>query len=433
MSITIIGTGYVGLTTGTCLAELGNTVICIDIDEEKIKRLQQGIIPIYEPGLEALVQKNLAEGRLTFSTDAVRAIKESEIVFSAVGTPPDKSFKADLSAVKAVAKTFGQSIEKYSVFVNKSTVPVGTSEMVHTLIADEIKNRGVKVDFDVVDNPEFLREGSAVNDTMHPDRVVIGASSKKAYRKVARLYKPMKTKILFTDIRSAEIIKYAANSFLAMKISFINEIADFCDLTGGNIEKIAEGIGLDKRIGKSFLNAGAGYGGSCFPKDVAALIQTGKEHDFDFSILRAVEEVNAKQKEVVFDKLVEKMPDLKGKRIAVLGLAFKPRTDDMRDAPSLVVVQKLIDAGADVIAYDPAAGENAKRYFPSLAVVQTLAQALRGADASVILTEWDDVQQILLETFHLMKGTIVIDGRNVCDPATMINDGFNYSSIGRPL
>jgi len=359
MKITIIGTGYVGLVSGTCFAELGNEVICVDIDEAKIASLKKGEIPIYEPGLEELVLRNQKEGRLHFTTDIKEGLDFAELVFSAVGTPPDEDHKADLSAVQAVAQSFGQNISKYTVFVNKSTAPVGTSEKISQIIQKELENRGKKTDearamFDVVDNPEFLREGAAIKDFLNPDRIVVGVNSQRARELMDHLYRPLVRNghpLVFTDINNSEIIKYASNAFLATKISFINEVASFCEKAGGNVREVARGMGLDDRIGPRFLHAGIGYGGSCFPKDVKAFIQTGKENDYEFQILKAVEDVNEKQKSRLFEKIKNYYNgELEGKTFAVWGLAFKPKTDDMREAPSLTMIPLLREAGAKVQA-----------------------------------------------------------------------------------
>lgn len=414
MKIAVIGTGYVGLTTGTCLAELKNEVICTDIDQKKIENLKKGIIPIYEPGLENLVKKNLQAGRLHFSTNSKKAIEFADIVFSAVGTPPGKNHTADLKYVEEVAKIFGQTINCYKLFINKSTVPVGTTHFCKEIIQKELDKRNSKIKFDLVSNPEFLREGTAINDTFHPDRIIIGLENPHAKKIIANLYKPFskqKTPILYTDFKSAEIIKYASNAFLATKISFINEIYNFTQLSGGQIKDIANGMGYDQRIGRQFLNAGIGYGGSCFPKDVKALIQTGKEFGYDFKIIRATEEVNEKQKISLFHKLKKLIPNLKNKHIAILGLAFKAETDDMREAPSIKVINALLKEGAYIKAYDPAAMENAKKIFSEpgskkITYYKTSEQALKNADAALILTTWPQFKKIKATDFPkiLLRG-----------------------------
>ena len=434
MKITVIGTGYVGLVTGTCFAELGNEVTCVDIDESKITNLKKGIIPIYEPGLEELVIRNHKEGRLNFTTDSKKAIETAEVVFSAVGTPPDKDHRADLTAVMKVAETFGKNLNGYKVFVNKSTVPVGTSERVREIIANTTGTQ----DFDVVDNPEFLREGTAVKDFMNPDRIVVGLrkQSKKAREILEKLYAPLiraGRPLLFTDIHSAEIIKYASNSFLATKISFINEVANFCELVGADVTEVARGIGLDDRIGSRFLHAGIGYGGSCFPKDVQAFIQTGKDNGYEFLILSATEEVNQTQKLRIFNKLRKEIQDLKGKKIAIWGLAFKPKTDDMREAPSIITIEKLLEAEAEVSAFDAVAMDNAKRIFGEKITYATNPyEAVTGASALLIITEWDEFRAIdLTKVKKLMKGDLICDGRNIYKPKEIESLGFKYKSIGR--
>ncbi len=434
MKITVVGTGYVGLVTGTCFAELGNDVICLDIDQAKIDRLKKGEIPIYEPGLEELVLRNQKEGRLNFSTDAKAGIEWAEVIFSAVGTPPDKDHRADLSAVKAVAKTVGQNLNGYKVFVNKSTVPVGTSHMVKEIIKENLKTA---MDFDVVDNPEFLREGSAVKDFLNPDRIVCGVESDRAREAMEKLYQPLVRSgrpLLFTDIHSAEVIKYASNSFLATKISFINEVANFCELVGADVTQVAKGMGLDERIGSRFLHAGIGYGGSCFPKDVQAFIQTGKDKGYEFKILEQVEAVNEAQKLRIVEKILKEIPDLNGKTVAVWGLAFKPKTDDMREASSLAIVPKLLEKGAKVRAFDPVAAENAKKILgeTNIEYFNSPFDAASGADILVLVTEWDEFRALDLQKLKTtMKDTYIFDGRNVYNPEEMGKLGFKYFSVGR--
>lgn len=434
MKITVVGTGYVGLVTGTCFAELGNDVICLDIDQAKIDRLKKGEIPIYEPGLEELVLRNQKEGRLNFSTDAKAGIEWAEVIFSAVGTPPDKDHRADLSAVKAVAKTVGQNLNGYKVFVNKSTVPVGTSHMVKEIIKENLKT---PMDFDVVDNPEFLREGSAVKDFLNPDRIVCGVESDRAREAMEKLYQPLVRSgrpLLFTDIHSAEVIKYASNSFLATKISFINEVANFCELVGADVTQVAKGMGLDERIGSRFLHAGIGYGGSCFPKDVQAFIQTGKDKGYEFKILEQVEAVNEAQKLRIVEKILKEIPDLNGKTVAVWGLAFKPKTDDMREASSLAIVPKLLEKGAKVRAFDPVAAENAKKILgeTNIEYFNSPFDAASGADILVLITEWDEFRALDLQKLKsTMKDAYVFDGRNVYNPEEMRKLGFKYFSVGR--
>ena len=436
MNIAVIGTGYVGLVTGTCLAELGNNIICVDIDETKISNLKKGKIPIYEPGLEELVLRNHKEGRLDFTTDAKKAIQSSEVVFSAVGTPPDKDHRADLTAVMKVAETFGKHLNGYKVFVNKSTVPVGTSERVREVIQETSNG---KHKFDVTDNPEFLREGTEVKDFMNPDRIVVGIrnGSKKARELMEKIYSPLVRAgrpLLFTDIHSAEIIKYASNSFLATKISFINEVANFCELVGADVTEVARGIGLDDRIGPRFLHAGIGYGGSCFPKDVKAFIQTGKDKGYEFLILEAVEEINQTQRLRFFNRFKQKISNLDGKKIAIWGLAFKPKTDDMRQAPSITLIKKLVEENAEIQAFDPVAMDNARAIFKDekITFAKNPYEAVENADALLILTEWDEFRAIDLEKIRkLMKGNLICDGRNIYKPDEIEKLGFSYKSIGR--
>ncbi|MBL4694918.1 UDP-glucose/GDP-mannose dehydrogenase family protein [Candidatus Gracilibacteria bacterium] len=413
MKIAIIGTGYVGLTTGICLAEMGHDVLCMDIDQKKIENLRQGKIPIYEPGLEEL----LASNNLTFSTNIQEAIEFGEVIFSAVGTPMGQDHKADLKYVKAVAKSFCEHANEYKVFVNKSTVPVGTAEMCRTIIQEQTDQ-----EFDIVSNPEFLREGTAVDDTLHPDRIVLGTDSEKAKEKLIELYEKNKDKILFTDIKSAEIIKYASNAFLATKISYINEMANFCEKAGGNIHDVAKGMGLDSRIGSKFLRAGIGYGGSCFPKDVQAFIETGKEHGHNFEIIQATEEVNRKQKSLLFHKLRKHISDLNGKTIALLGLSFKPHTDDMREAPSLTIAKLLAEEGAKIQAYDPAS----KHPLNNCASAEEAAQ---NADALLLITEWPEFQELdWSKIASSMNTPLLLDGRNFLKNPP---PEFTYESIGK--
>jgi UDPglucose 6-dehydrogenase len=431
MKIAIIGTGYVGLTTGTCFAEIGHEVFCVDVNKEKIENLKKGIIPIYEPGLEELVKKN----KIKFTTDAEEAIKFAEIVISAVGTPTDRDHNADLQFVKEVAETFGKHANNHKVFINKSTVPVGTGEICKKIIETEFKKRNVNFKFEIVSNPEFLREGTAIKDTLEPDRIVVGTETDNARKIMKKLYEKIDAPILFTDIKTAEIIKYAANSFLATKISFINEIANFCEKAGGNIEDVAKAVGLDKRIGAKFLNAGIGYGGSCLPKDVKALIQKGQEFDCDFPLLKAVEEINENQKTLLFKKLQKHLGALEGKLIAIWGLSFKPETDDMREAPSLTIIKKLQAAGAYIHAYDPKATENAKKMIESFNIDfrNSPLETATGADALMILTEWKEFTQIDLKHLHSkMKTPLILDGRNLLDKKTAEKIGFKYIGIGQP-
>lgn len=429
MKITIIGSGYVGLVTGTCLADLGNDVICVDIIEEKINNLKKGIIPIFEPGLDELIRRNVKEKRLTFTTDLKDSIRRSEVIFIAVGTPPKANGEADLSYIENVARAIGNEIDSYKVIVEKSTVPVETGEKVKKAIQ---LNNPHKAEFDVVSNPEFLREGSAVSDFLNPDRIVIGTDSKRAAEMMARLYKPLNATMITTDIRSAEIIKHASNSFLATKISFINAIANICEKAGGDVEKVAEGMGYDKRIGRNFLNAGIGYGGSCFPKDVSAFIKIAEKNGYDFRLLRDVEAINKQQKLDFIKKIEENMWILKDKTIAILGLSFKPNTDDMREAPSIDIINALQKEGAKIKAYDPEAGEKSKSLLKNVDYCSNPYDAVSGCDAMVIVTEWNEFKELDMEKVKsLLNRPLIIDGRNIYDPAQMKKMGFEYVSIGR--
>lgn len=432
MKITVIGTGYVGLVLGTCLAELGNDVICLDADKDKVDKLNKSIVPFYEPGLEELVKRNKKEGRLNFTTDKVKAIKSSFVIFIAVGTPMGKNHEADLSFVKEVAKDIGQYMEDYKIIVNKSTVPVGTADMVKKIIKE---NQKTLINFDVVSNPEFLREGSAIKDFQNPDRVVIGSDSEKAKEIMGRIYSAVTRTgrpTLYTDIKSAELIKYASNAMLATRISFINELSHLAEKVGADIKKVSQGMGLDTRIGSRFLQAGVGYGGSCFPKDVQALIQTMKQHNCNAQILEAVEEANQKQKLSLIPKLKMLVPDLKGKTIAIWGLAFKPKTDDIREAPSLVVITELQKLGAKIKVFDPVAEENAKKTLKDVEYATTPYEAVRNANALVIVTEWDEFRELDKEKIKsLLKQPNIIDGRNIWEPKEMKEMGFNYIGVGR--
>lgn len=435
MKVTFLGTGYVGLVSGACLAEIGHEVICADIDKKKIAMLKKGIIPIYEIGLEEIVERNTKEGRLTFTTDLKKAIQESEVVFMAVGTPEDKvTGQADLQYVFAVAETFGKHLNGYKLFVDKSTVPVGTAEKVEEIIKKASKG---KYPFEVVSNPEFLREGAAVKDFQNPDRVVLGVKSEKARKMMEQIYRPIARNgrpIMFTDVRSAEIIKYAANAFLAMKITFINEVANFCDVAGGNVKEVAKGLGFDNRIGNRFLYAGIGYGGSCFPKDVKAFIETGREYNSHFHIIETVSEVNEAQRIKPFIKLKEVFGDkLKNKTIAVWGLAFKPRTDDIREAPGIENAKLFLEEGCKVKIFDPVAMPNTKKILEhkSLTYTKKALDALKGADALVIATEWDEFRVVDYKDIKkLMKGDVIYDGRNVLERAEAEANGFTYYGIG---
>ena len=429
MKITVIGSGYVGLVTGTCLSDLGNNVICADVSVEKIEKLKKNISPIYEPGLDGLINKNTGLGRLSFTTDVQGAIKFSEVIFIAVGTPPGGDGKADLSAVRAVAKTIGENLNSYKIIINKSTVPVGSGDMVKNII---LENRKSNIEFDVVSNPEFLKEGSAIEDFLKPDRVVIGADNKRAAEKIQQIYEPLETTILITDIKSAEIIKYASNAFLATKISFINEIANFCEIAGASVELVSKGMGLDKRIGTQFLKAGIGYGGSCFPKDTWALHEKGKELGYDFKIVGAAMDVNEDKHDRFLAKCIKILKKYGCKSIAAWGLAFKPNTDDMREAPSIPIIEGLIKEGISVSAYDPVAEEEAKKIFKDSIKYGSMYDILKGADALIIFTDWNDFKQSDFNIIKTsLKNSVIIDGRNIYNPEEMCELGFKYYSIGR--
>ncbi len=437
MKIAIVGTGYVGLVSGACFAEMGVEVTCVDINEEKIKMLSEGKVPIYEPGLEEMVVRNFREGRLRFTTRLTDCLDEVEAVFSAVGTPPDEDGSADLSYVLQVAREVGQNMNHYVVLVTKSTVPVGTAQKVKAVIAEELAARKVEIEFDVASNPEFLKEGAAVKDFMSPDRVVVGVESERARKLMQRLYAPFmmtNNRILFTDIPSAEMIKYAANSMLATRISFMNDIANLCELVGADVNMVRKGIGADTRIGSKFLYPGCGYGGSCFPKDVKALIQTARQQGYEMRVLQAVEEVNERQKSVLFQKLSSHFDgDLKGKTVALWGLAFKAETDDMREATSLVIIRQLLDAGCEVRVFDPVAmNECRRRLGDTVTYAKDMYDAALGADALLLLTEW---KQFRLPSWEVVRRTmnqpVVFDGRNIYDPEELRAGGFHYSSIGR--
>lgn len=438
MNISIVGTGYVGLVSGACFAETGATVTCVDVDENKIEALKKGIIPIYEPGLDELVVKNVRAGRLKFSTCLPDIINEQEIVFTAVGTPPDEDGSADLKYVLQVAKTIGENLNRYLVVVTKSTVPVGTSRKVYTAIKKELEKRGVDVQFDVASNPEFLKEGNAIKDFMSPDRVVIGVESERAKKILTKLYKPFlinNFRVIFMDIPSAEMTKYAANSMLATRISFMNDIANLCELVGADVNKVRAGIGSDTRIGRKFLYAGCGYGGSCFPKDVKALIKTADDNGYSLEVLKAVERVNERQKGVMFEKLKRSFngESLAGKKIALWGLAFKPETDDMRESTALVVMKKLLDEGCIVTAYDPEAMKECKRIMgDSIIYCNDMYEAVNGADALLLLTEWKEFRLPDWEAIgRSMNRKLVLDGRNIYDKEDLNEHGFEYHCIGK--
>ena len=437
MNIAIVGTGYVGLVTGTCFAETGVNVTCVDVNAEKIENLQKGIIPIYEPGLEDMVQRNVNAGRLHFTTALENCLDNVDIVFSAVGTPPDEDGSADLSYVLAVAKTIGANMKKYTLVVTKSTVPVGTAHKVKDTIQAELDKRGVSIEFDVASNPEFLKEGNAIDDFMSPDRVVVGVESERAKKLMTKLYKPfmmLNSRVIFMDIPSAEMTKYAANSMLATRISFMNDIANLCELVGADVNMVRDGIGSDSRIGRKFLYPGCGYGGSCFPKDVKALIKTAEQNGYPMRVLKAVEEVNETQKSLLFEKL-EKIfnGDLEGKTIALWGLAFKTGTDDMREAPALVLIEKLRKAGCVVRAYDPAAmGESKRRIGDTIFYACDMYDALLDADALMLVTEWKEFR---LPAWGVVKKTmkqpVILDGRNIYDVKELQDLGFVYHCIGK--
>ncbi len=430
MNICVVGTGYVGLVTGAVFADLGNDVVCVDNQADKIAALQAGRMPIYEPGLEEMVARNVADGRLAFTTDLAAAVRRSLIVFITVGTPAKVDGESDLSAVEAVARGIGQAMEKYTVIVNKSTVPVGTGDFVREVIE---KHQRQPVPFDVVSNPEFLREGSAIEDTLRPDRIVIGAPNQQVAMTLLELYAPLERPMIITDVPSAEMIKYASNAFLATKISFINAIANICELAGADVTQVIKGVGLDARIGPAFLQAGLGYGGSCFPKDTEALIHTAAGLGYDFRLLRAVADINRERAAHFVGKKVKALDPIEDKVIAVLGLAFKPNTDDMREAKSVEVITRLLDLGARVRAYDPVAIPNARRLLPpTVTYCESPYEAAEGADALALVTEWNEFKFLNLERVRaLLRRPVVFDGRNVWEPERMRRLGFEYHSIGR--
>lgn len=437
MNVAIVGTGYVGLVSGTCFAEMGANVICVDVNKQKIEDLQNGRIPIYEPGLDDMVLRNYREGRLKFTTDLSSCLNDVEIVFSAVGTPPDEDGSADLRYVLEVARTIGTYMNKYLLVVTKSTVPVGTARKVKTAIQEELDKRHLKIEFDVASNPEFLKEGAAIKDFMSPDRVVVGVESERAKELMTKLYRPFllnNFRVIFTDIPSAEMIKYAANSMLATRISFMNDIANLCELVGADVNMVRKGIGADSRIGNKFLYPGCGYGGSCFPKDVKALIKTAELNGYDMRVLRAVEEVNEQQKSILFEKLQRYFENqLNGRTIAIWGLSFKPETDDMREATSLVMIKNLLQAGCHVKVYDPIAMDECKRRIGEVVeYAPDMYDAVLDADALILLTEW---KQFRMPSWGVikkaMKQPVVFDGRNIYDVQEMNESGFVYHCIGR--
>ena len=436
MKIAIVGTGYVGLVTGTCLAEAGFDVTCVDINQNKIETLKKGISPIYEPGIEDLIEHNIDKGRLHFTTSLAEIMDEVTVIFSAVGTPPDEDGSADLQYVLNVAREVGQNMHDYKLLVTKSTVPVGTAKKVRAALQEELDKRGVSIEFDVASNPEFLKEGDAVNDFMHPDRIVVGTDSEKAKELMGKIYKSFAisaNKIIFTDIASAEMIKYAANAMLATRISFMNDIANLCEKVGANINMIRQGIGSDTRIGSKFLYAGTGYGGSCFPKDVKALIKTADQNGYSLDILKAVESVNERQKEILFHKLSQHLHgDLAGKTVAMLGLAFKPNTDDMREAPALVLIDKLTKANCKVKVFDPVAMEECYRRVGNIVeYCDNIYDTLKEADALLVVTEWREFKALdLAKAKTLMHNALILDGRNIYDPKEMRALGIQYDCIG---
>lgn len=446
MHIGIIGTGYVGLVTGACFAEFGVFVTCVDKDRQKIKALKKGVIPFYEPGLEDLVCRNLKQGRLNFTTDIGEAVKESLVIFIAVGTPPRGDGSADMTYIDEVAKKIALHINEYKVIVTKSTVPVGTGKRIEKIISENLsrrrqKGKGVEQTlsskpFDIVSNPEFLREGAAIEDFMRPNRVVLGARSPQAIAIMKDLYKPLyliETPFVITDIETAELIKYTSNAFLATKISFINEIANLCEKVGADVNIVAKGMGLDQRIGPKFLHAGPGFGGSCFPKDTRAILKIAEEHNVELGIIKAAVVANERQKELAFNKIKKGIGRVKGQTIAILGLSFKPNTDDLREAPSIYLINKLLEEGVIIRAYDPASMENARKIFPEITYCEDSYDAVKGADATVIVTEWNQFRNLdLTRIKRLMRQPFFFDLRNIYDPEKMRLLGFKYFSIGRP-
>ena len=436
MKITVIGTGYVGLVSGTCFAEMGIDVTCVDVDAAKIDALRSGVVPIYEPGLDELIRKNMECGRLHFSTSLPDSLRNSEVVFIAVGTPAREDGSADLHYVFDVAAEIGETLDHYTVVVTKSTVPVGTSFKVKSLIADALSRRGATIDFDIANNPEFLKEGAAIKDFMSPDRVVIGVENERAEKIMRRLYKPfivVNDRIQITDIASSEMIKYASNAMLATRISFMNDIANLCELVGADFNKVRKGVGSDTRIGNKFLYAGCGYGGSCFPKDVKALVSTAERYGYEMRVLKAVEDVNQRQKQILFDKLVRRFgSNLNGKKITLWGIAFKPETDDIREAPAMVIIRRLLDSGASVSVYDPAEMDEGRRIFGSdLTFAPDKYTALQHSDALLLVTEWKEFRlPDFLRMRSLMRTPLLLDGRNIFDRDEVLSAGFEYEKIG---
>lgn len=437
MKVAIVGTGYVGLVTGTCFAEMGTEVYCVDIDSRKIENLKKGIIPIYEPGLEEMVRRNVQAERLHFTTELKECLNDVEVLFSAVGTPPDEDGSADLKYVLDVARTIGRYMTKYLLVVTKSTVPVGTAQIIKQTIQHELDLRGVDLSFDIASNPEFLKEGTAISDFMSPDRVVVGVESERAEALMSKLYRPFllnNFRVIYMDVPSAEMTKYAANAMLATRISFMNDIANLCEIIGADVNMVRKGIGTDERIGSRFLYPGCGYGGSCFPKDVKALVRTGVDNGYPMRILQAVEDVNEMQKTILFQKLYKHFNgDLKGKKVALWGLAFKPETDDMREAPSLVLIDKMVEAGCEVTAYDPIAMAEAQRRIDGKVLyAKDIYDSVVDADALVLVTEWKEFRMPSWNAIKkLMRVPLVIDGRNIYDKAELSENGFTYYCIGR--
>jgi len=436
MKITIVGSGYVGLVTGTCFAEVGIDVTCVDIDKKKIESLKKGISPIYEPGLDPMIETNSAKGRLHFTSDLSSTLADCEVIFIAVGTPPDEDGSADLKYVLDVAREVGRNMNDYILIVTKSTVPVGTAEKVKNAIQEELDKRGSDLSFDVASNPEFLKEGAAINDFLRPDRIVIGLESDRAEKIMSKLYKPFTLNghpVIFMDIPSAEMTKYAANAMLATRISFMNEVANLCEIMGANVDMVRKGIGSDPRIGSKFIYPGIGYGGSCFPKDVKALIKTAEDSGYEMELLKSVEDVNDRQKELLFLKAKEYFGDLKGKKIAMWGLSFKPQTDDMREAPSRVLLKLFENAGSSVTAYDPVAMNEAKRVMSnSIKLVKDPYEALEDADCLLLVTEWKEFRIPDLKRMKdKMKSPVIFDGRNIYDRAELVGAGFEYFAIGK--
>jgi UDPglucose 6-dehydrogenase len=432
MNIAIIGSGYVGLITGACFAEFGINVTCVDNDEKKIELMRKGLVPFYEPGLEELLQRNLKAGRLHFTNDLAEAVDSALVIFIAVGTPPRGDGSAEMKYVEGVAREIARHIKSYKVIVTKSTVPVGTGERIKKIISKNLKEN---IDFDVASNPEFLREGAGIEDFMRPNRIVIGASSAQAIAIIKDLYRPLyliETPIVITDIKTAELIKYASNAFLAVKVSFINEMANLCESVGADVQVVAKGMGLDRRIGPKFLHAGPGYGGSCFPKDTLALLQIGNENSVDLGIIEATVKANERQKEKAADRIINTFPKLKGKTICILGLSFKPNTNDLRDAPAIFIINRLLKAGAKIRAYDPVAMEDAKQILPKITYCKDAYDAVNGSDAIVIVTEWNQFRNLDLGKIKkLAKGNFFFDLRNIYEPERLRKMGFKYYSVGR--